>query len=127
MQRKVTAPTLCNRTVFVAFILFVAAAMLAVGMLATPLQAQERPTVTVTSVVDGDTIDISPAIDGKERVRLIGVDTPETVDPTTGVQPYGPEASQFTKRELEGERIQLEFDQERERTSTGVCSLTASI
>jgi micrococcal nuclease len=81
---------------------------------APPLQAQDRPTATVTRVVDGDTIEISPAIDGKEEVRLIGVDTPETVDPNSDVQPYGPQASRFTTQELEGERIELEFDQERE-------------
>jgi micrococcal nuclease len=113
MQRRVAASSLCNRTLLVAYVLFVAAALFAVGMLATPSQAQEQPTATVSRVVDGDTIEISPAIDGKEEVRLIGVDTPETVDPTTGVQPYGPEASQFTTQELEGERVQLEFDQDR--------------
>jgi micrococcal nuclease len=99
---------------FIAFFLFVAAAMFALGMLANPSHAQDRPTVTVSRVVDGDTIEISPAIDGKEEVRLIGVDTPETVDPSTGVQPYGPQASRFTTRELEGEQVQLEFDQDRE-------------
>ncbi len=70
--------------------------------------------MTVTRVVDGDTIEIRPAINGIEDVRLIGVDTPETVDPSTGVQPYGPQASRFTTREFEGEQVQLEFDQERE-------------
>jgi micrococcal nuclease len=77
-------------------------------------QAQGRTAVTVTGVIDGDTIEISPAIDGRQDVRLIGVDTPETVDPRSEVQPYGPEASRFTKGELEGERVRLEFDQERE-------------
>ena len=113
LQHRVAASVLCNRTAFIACLVFVASAMFALGMLATPSQAQERPTVTVARMVDGDTIEISPAIDGKEEVRLIGVDTPETVDPNTGVQPYGPQASQFTTQELEGERVQLEFDQER--------------
>ncbi len=39
-------------------------------------------TVTVTYVTDGDTVKISPAINGIEDVRLIGIDTPETVDPS---------------------------------------------
>jgi micrococcal nuclease len=69
---------------------------------------------TVTRVVDGDTVDISPAIEGKDRVRLIGVDTPETRDPECGEQPYGDEASEFTEAELEGEEVDLEFDEERE-------------
>jgi len=114
MQRKAAASALCNRNLLIVFFLIIASAMLAVGMLATPSQAQEQPIVTVSRVVDGDTIEISPAIYGIEEVRLIGVDTPETVDPNTGVQPYGPEASQFITRELEGQRVELEFDQERE-------------
>ena len=69
--------------------------------------------VAVSRVVDGDTIEVSPAIDGVEEVRLIGVDTPETVDPTEGIEPYGPQASAFAKRELSGRRVGLEFDRER--------------
>ena len=49
----------------------------------------------VVEVIDGDTVDVS--IDGKvERVRLIGIDTPETKKPNTPVECYGPEASQRT-------------------------------
>jgi micrococcal nuclease len=70
-------------------------------------------TVTVSRVVDGDTIEISPAVNGIEEVRLIGVDTTETKDPSEGVEPYGPEASRFATRELSGERVELEFDVER--------------
>jgi micrococcal nuclease len=70
-------------------------------------------TVAVSRVIDGDTVEISPATDGVEEVRLIGVDTPETVDPTEGIEPYGPQASAFAKRELTGRRVGLEFDQER--------------
>ena len=51
---------------------------------------------TMIEVVDGDTIDVS--VGGhRERVRLIGIDTPETNKPNTPVQCYGPEASTFTK------------------------------
>ncbi len=58
----------------------------------------------VVRVVDGDTIIISK--DGQEvRVRLIGVDTPETVHPRKKVQFYGREASQFTKNLLKGESV----------------------
>ncbi len=69
----------------------------------------------VTEVIDGDTVKVM--FDGKEeKIRLIGVDTPETKHPTKGVQPYGPEASAFTKEHLEGKDIMLEFDvQERDR------------
>ena len=67
-------------------------------------------TVTVARVVDGDTVEISPAIRGTEDVRLIGIDTPETVDPGEGVEPYGPQASAFATRELTGRKVGIEFD-----------------
>jgi micrococcal nuclease len=68
---------------------------------------------TVREVVDGDTIEVQPAIRGEEEVRLIGVDTPETKDPEEEIEPYGPEASKYTSTELEGEKVELEFDVER--------------
>lgn len=52
--------------------------------------------VTVREVVDGDTI----VVDGGRTVRLIGVDTPETVDPSRAVECFGPEASAYTARLL---------------------------
>jgi len=59
-----------------------------------------------TRVVDGDTI----ILDGNEKIRLIGVDTPETKDPRKPVQYFGKEASVFTKRMVEGKNIRLEYD-----------------
>jgi endonuclease YncB( thermonuclease family) len=95
--------------------------MLRVGLLviagflffATPALAQSPQTVTVERVVDGDTIEVDPAVGGTQDVRLLGVDTPETVDPNEPVEPYGPEASAFTNQQLEGERVTLIFDQEK--------------
>ena len=53
----------------------------------------------VTRVVDGDTAVIN--VDGEDRrVRLLGVDTPETVHPNKPVQYYGKEASNFTKESI---------------------------
>ena len=63
----------------------------------------------VVRVVDGDTL----LLDRNERVRLIGVDTPETVDPRRPVERFGKEASDFTKRMVEGKRVRLEYDQDR--------------
>jgi len=80
---------------------------------ATPALAQSSQTVTVERVVDGDTIEVNPAVGGTQDVRLLSVDTPETVDPNEPVEPYGPEASAFTKQRLEGERVTLIFDQEK--------------
>lgn len=48
--------------------------------------------LAVKRVIDGDTIEVA----GNERVRLIGVDTPETVDPNRPVGCFGKEASHFT-------------------------------
>lgn len=72
--------------------------------------ADHGKVVTVSYVVDGDTIDVSPAIGSISRVRLIGVDTPETYG---GTEPYGKEASAFTTQQLEGEQVALEFDVQR--------------
>jgi micrococcal nuclease len=67
---------------------------------------------TVTRVVDGDTVEAR--IDGEvEDVRLIGVDTPETVKLGEPVQCFGPRASDFTRRQLEGQRVRLVFGVER--------------
>ena len=65
---------------------------------------------TVKHVVDGDTIDI--AIGGNtERVRLIGINTPETKHPTKGVECFGPEASAYTEQLLpEGTALRVERD-----------------
>jgi len=68
----------------------------------------ERGTVnaTVTRVVDGDTVEAR--IGGEvEDVRLIGVDTPETVKPDAPVECFGPRASSFTHHLLEGRRVRL--------------------
>lgn len=63
----------------------------------------------VVRVVDGDTFEAN--INGKEEtVRLILVDTPETVHPSKPVQPFGPEASEFAKETLEGQEVKLELD-----------------
>jgi micrococcal nuclease len=71
----------------------------------------ERIDAAVTRVVDGDTVEVrfrGRTID----VRLIGIDTPETVDPTQPVGCYGKAASNFTTARLLGERVGLEFDVE---------------
>ena len=67
---------------------------------------------TVVKVIDGDTIDLRFG-DTIERVRLIGIDTPETVKPNTPVQCYGPEASARTKSLLpKGTAVTVERDLE---------------
>ncbi len=63
----------------------------------------------VTRVVDGDTIDVN--IDGQiSRIRLIGINTPEVVDPRQPVQCFGKEASDKAKGSLTNQNVRLEAD-----------------
>ncbi len=62
--------------------------------------------VLVTKVIDGDTIEI----EGGEKIRYLGVDTPETKDPRKPVQCFGKEASNKNKELVEGKRVILEKD-----------------
>lgn len=63
----------------------------------------------VIKVVDGDTIEVSIG-NQPEKIRFIGIDTPETVDPRKTVQCFGLEASNKTKELLTGKRVLLEAD-----------------
>jgi micrococcal nuclease len=69
----------------------------------------------VQRVVDGDTLMLGTG----ERVRLIGVNTPETVHPKKAVEAFGKEASAFTKRTVEGKLVRLEFDPLSSRRNDG--------
>ena len=64
----------------------------------------------VTKVDDGDTI-IIDMNGAAEKVRFIGVDTPETKDPRKVVQCYGKLASEFTKNKINNQRVRLEADE----------------
>jgi micrococcal nuclease len=80
----------------------------------TPTVEKDVPVVetnaTVTRVVDGDTVVVVQDNGEKATVRLLGVNTPETVDPRKTVECFGKEASNFTKHELTGQRIRLDAD-----------------
>jgi micrococcal nuclease len=68
--------------------------------------------VEIVRVVDGDTVEAR--VGGEvEDVRLIGVDTPETVKPDAPVECFGAQASIFTHRALEGENVRLVLGEER--------------
>lgn len=93
-----------------------------------PATLTEEPagyeTATVTNVVDGDTIDVEitgrtegPAageagIGSEYRVRLIGIDTPESVRPGTPVECFGKEASDAAEALLDGAEVRLVKDVE---------------
>ena len=91
-RRSATAPT----------VLLLTAAALTLAPAPGAAQVVER-------VVDGDTI----IVQGVGRVRLIGVDTPESVHPRRPVECFAKEASAFTQRLLHKQRVRLEYDQER--------------
>jgi micrococcal nuclease len=109
-------PRMAWRMLVLAVLVFASGLTLAVawGQLAgptTPALAQaDTQQVTVTDVVDGDTIDVSAQVEGTNRIRLIGVDTPEVFG---GEEPCGPESSDFTTEQLEGQDVTLEFDEDR--------------
>ncbi|MCG3401232.1 thermonuclease family protein [Staphylococcus massiliensis] len=72
----------------------------------------DKQKVYVERVVDGDTIKVTTDDNERLTVRLIGVDTPETVKPNTPVQLYGKEASNYTKKALTHKHVYLEYDKE---------------
>ena len=92
--------------------------LLALFLLASCASAQQpsgstdSATATVLKVIDGDTI-VLKLQNQTETVRLLGVDTPETVHPTKDVECFGPEASTFTRTMLkEGAVVKLARDVE---------------
>ena len=85
-----------------------------VGDTPSSVDAQRSPggPAVVNRIVDGDTIHVT--FHGQDLdVRLIGIDTPETVDPSQPVQCFGEQASRLTHRSLTGRTVRLEFDVER--------------
>lgn len=64
-------------------------------------------------MVDGDTIKISPAVNGIDTVRLIGIDAPESKDQGCAPQPLGRDAASYAAAIWEGSEVELEFDEER--------------
>src|SRR4051812_40429389 len=66
----------------------------------------------VLRVIDGDTIVVDGGR-GPQTIRLLGIDTPETVDPDEPVGCYGPEASAFSKHLMTGRTVTLRYDRER--------------
>lgn len=78
-------------------------------VITTPKTDPQYTYYSVTEVVDGDTVKVN--INGTiETLRLIGLDTPETVDPRKEVQCFGKEASNKGKELLTGKKVRLEKD-----------------
>lgn len=78
-------------------------------MTAIPYIVGETDRGMVTRVIDGDTIEIE--LKGiTEKVRLIGINTPETKHPFKKVEYFGKEATDYTKKHLEGKQVTLTYD-----------------
>jgi micrococcal nuclease len=91
-----------------------ARAVVALAIIAStfaPVAHADDVMATVRRVIDGDTVDVTVASGKVERVRIIGLDTPETVDPRKPVQCFGREASARAKELLPiGSTVTLQGD-----------------
>jgi micrococcal nuclease len=97
------------------------AAVIVVAMttFVTPVVVNAEPvavTATVLRVVDGDTIDIRDDIRGRLRIRVLGIDTPETKKPGYTVGCWGPEATAFAESNLVDQRVAVVTDPTQDRT-----------
>jgi micrococcal nuclease len=78
---------------------------------AWPEPPKDAIAAKVQRVSDGDTF-VATVKGRRERVRVIGVDTPESVAPNRPDEPFGEEASEFAKHHLDGETVRLAGDAE---------------
>ena len=96
-----------------AFVLGLIATALILWRVATARSLQTLPPagvpVIVIRAIDGDTL----LLEGGFRVRLLGVNTPETKHPDRPAEPFGQEAYEFTRNLVEQRDVTLEFDRER--------------
>jgi micrococcal nuclease len=72
----------------------------------------EAVVATVARAVDGDTLELAEEVGGTDRVRLIGVDSPELEGEDGDPEPYAEETAAFTAEALEGEEVLLEVGEE---------------
>lgn len=95
-----------NRKLFSAFLSI--ALMIVAAFLVVPEEKSSSTSgeTRVSRVVDGDTIEL----ENGSKIRYIGVDTPESVDPRRGVECFGKEASEKNRALVEGKAVRLESD-----------------
>ena len=79
----------------------------ATSPLATPLVlSSATSSAKIIKIIDGDTIELESG----EKVRYIGIDTPETKHPNIGVECFGKEAAEKNRQLVEGKQVRLEKD-----------------
>jgi micrococcal nuclease len=92
-----------------------AAAVVAISLLGSacaPTRADTdiTATATVLRVVDGDTVDVMDDGRGRLRIRIIGIDSPEVHRPGYSVGCWGPQATDFARSTLAGQRVAIVTD-----------------
>ncbi|WP_164985008.1 thermonuclease family protein [Ammoniphilus sp. CFH 90114] len=102
MVRKVKIPY------FIGFLILIVSGLLS-GCVSQsqdgPAMPKDAKKLVVKRVVDGDTF----VLEDNRKVRLIGINTPESVDPRRPVEFYGKEASAYTKKLLEGKQVLIQW------------------
>jgi micrococcal nuclease len=83
----------------------IAAAAAVASLLSPPPVQAETATASVLKVVDGDTIDVRDDVRGRLRIRVLGIDTPETRKPGYTIGCFGPQATDFAEANLLGQRV----------------------
>lgn len=73
-------------------------------------QLKEDFLYKVVRVIDGDTYVLKDNNGTKEKIRIIGADTPETKHPKKGIEPFGLEATEFAKKYLKNKDVILKFE-----------------
>ena len=109
----------------IALLLLVLALADRAGFFGRPLRSDryryDGKAFQVVRVVDGDTLDIAcpDRLRPTTRIRLLGVDTPETVKPDAPVQHFGPEATAYVRRQVLGKVVTIELPEPRTRDRYG--------
>ena len=81
------------------------------ALLPAPVTSQgDSTTVQVVRVIDGDTIQICCIFGDREKVRYIGINTPEIHHPMKGIEPFGKEAAEANRKLVDGKTVRLDFD-----------------
>lgn len=84
------------------------------AFLLAPFASRGGPAlVRVVRVIDGDTIQVCCVAGKKEKVRYIGINTPETKHAVKGVEYYGKEAAEANRKLVADKTVRLEFDVDR--------------